>query len=892
MSSPTSFVTHAVRAGAGAGKTYHLTHKVMDVADQFFTQHKRWPTLQVTTFTRKATQELNERLLHLAMEEKPHLVDFVTSRNLLRVSTIDAVLDGFLKKHGTVIGLSADFSYISAADAKTLSKKILKRVIESNEVHKEILVYFSFYQILNLLSEAVFTDIDNYKLIDTDTLKEFLAEQLATIRKKTEGLVEKIQGADLSERWTEAEQVLSQVALLLRKEDWKQSSLSEILEHFDTKGLKSKKEPASEELFADLKELLKDLETLCKPAYDPGQFEFHIRLNHLFYDLLRDYQDQLFEEKKKLNKLQISDLAQFSLKMIRNFPDAAQTYSKEIDYWLIDEFQDTSPIQIEILDALMGGKPFYFVGDPQQSIYLFRGARSAVFLDRIEWAKSNKGKIEFLDSNWRSEPSLLGFINDVSQELGEHFAPMKPALAPSSDQPSAIFTIVQGIKEKSEAEALELDSIAQHIRNLWDKGVDLKDIAILVRKNAQLQKLSEVLTRWNLPHLIHSTGSYWLRREVQDAMALLKCIVNPHDDNTMMILLRSPYLAIPEQKLIQWIENRKASVWKTVEEALLNGSLGEMGQRFGKQLALKSEIGITAAFQKCLLELGFFDTHLMTDEGGRIEGNLWKFVHLVKEFEKERGANFVKFINDCQRAAELERTKDLPSAVETQRINLMTIHASKGLQFDYVFLPFLHENPFQENHLQFIVDEDRKIFAIRTPSSTDLQTYGSLLESRVLKQSHLKEDEESLRVFYVAFTRARKSLYLSWNQDPGKKSPARFLSGFTSEPGQHTKNSYTYLVHHIGESGNSQNISIPKIQIPLRAPYNEKWTRFQTPVEPIDLKKESPSFFEGNSYRNSFVNKRRGILFHRIMESLKYPASLNMVELIQSWFPGEEDEMA
>lgn len=894
MSSPTPLIHHAVRAGAGAGKTYHLTHKVMDVAESFFNQFKRWPTLQVTTFTRKATQELGERLLRLALEEKPHLVDFATSKNILRVNTIDAILDHFLKNHGSVIGLASDFSYLSAADAKMLSKKTLKRMIESDSAHQKLLSYYSFYQLLGVLDKAVHKDLSDYKVIDVLLLQNLLKQRLFKMREDVIALVEKIQSVSLAEKWSEVEQSLSQIALLLTEKEWNSAKLQDILDRFVLTGLKSKKDPASLDIYPELKDVIDRLWDFCKPAYHSENYAFHEELNRWFFNLLRDYKAELLRHKKEMNKIQIADLTTLSLQIIREHSEVAKLYSDSIDYWLIDEFQDTSPVQIEILDALMGSKPFYFVGDPQQSIYLFRGARSSVFLDRIAAASESQGKIEVLDSNYRSEPALLSLINDLSQELGTGFAAMNAALpVTDGDSPAAVFTVVHPADENLDPDKLEVDSILRHIRELSAKGVDYANVAILVRKNEQLQMLSQALTQWQIPHLVHSTGSYWLRREVQDAISLLKAIINPYDDNHLAQFLRSPYLAIPEQKLIDIMSGRKKSLWDVVATPLADGSLGKIGQKFMSLLQTKNEKGIVACLQACLLSLGFFDTHLLADEGGRVEGNLWKFIDLISQFERERGANLIKFINDCQRAAELEGSKDLPSAIESQRINLMTIHASKGLQFDHVFLPFLSDDPYQKNHDDFILDEDHKVCSIRTPvSQSDLQSYGSLLEAQVLARTHQKEAEESLRVFYVGFTRAKKSLYLSWSGEAGARSSARFLTSFVAEEGLQERNGYQFVVEKVIAEAEVQCQESVEKKISLRPPFKKEWMSHTVTESASEPHKEVPSYFESNSYRNSFVNKRRGILFHRIMETLKYSTSLNMVELIDAWFPGEEDTIA
>lgn len=894
MSSPSSLVMHAVRAGAGAGKTYHLTHQVMKVAEDYYSQHQKWPHLQVTTFTRKATQELNERLLKLALEEKNHLVDFATSKSHLKVSTIDAVLDRFLKNHGAVIGLTSDFSYMTMAESKNISKKIVKSIFEELPEHRQLLSYFPVYQVLNFLEQGLYKDLINFRRLQVSDLELLLKHELHRVQKNIFSLVEKIQSADISDRWQETESILSRIALLLKLEEWTPDVLTVILNQFLMTGLKSKKEPASLELYEELKDVMSDLDDLCRPMYNPQIYQFHIDINNLFFDLLNEYEQRIFKYQMQINKIQIADLTKFSLKIIREHSQEAQRFSQGIDYWLIDEFQDTSPVQIEILNALIGDKSFYFVGDPQQSIYLFRGARSSVFMDRIQAVKERQGKVEFLEKNYRSEAPLLAFINDVSKQMGDNFAPMLPAEPIVEHQnPVAVMSVISAEDDVDISINMESNSIISHLLQLKQDNVDLSRVAILVKKNDQLEQLSSLLNRTGLPHLIHSTGSYWERREVQDAIALLKCLVNPYDNHSLMILLRSPYLCLSEDQIIQIASQAQGFLWRAFAKAVSQGKVSEVAQRFYEQYQLKSELGISVCFEKCLFSLGYFDTHLKSDESGRVESNLWKFIYLLKNFEKKRGAHFIQFLNDCKKSAELEKSKDLPSAQESQRINLMTIHASKGLQFDYVFLPFLHEVPHKKNHLDFIIDEKNFTASIRTPiSQENLQTYSSLIEKQVLSDLHAKESEESVRVFYVAMTRAKKALYLSWNEKMGALAPAQFLKTFAQAPGVHSNPNYSILVEHIHQELDCPTqISKSALSVPLRQPYRETRDSLVT-LQSLSQESEKPSFIEAKNYKNSFVNKRRGILFHKIMESLKYKSSLNMVDLIERWFPGEEDEMA
>ena len=179
QSPPSSLKTKAIRAGAGAGKTYSLTREVIGQALTFQQEKQRWPRFVVTTFTKKATQELSERLMALALNEFPQAMEFVSSSQFLKVSTIHGVLDDFLKEQGHIIGLKSDFSYLKEGEAQFLSKKTLKAIIEEGvaQIHP-LLKYFSFSQLHDFLRTSSQRDLHDYKPLSLSQAMEFLQEKL------------------------------------------------------------------------------------------------------------------------------------------------------------------------------------------------------------------------------------------------------------------------------------------------------------------------------------------------------------------------------------------------------------------------------------------------------------------------------------------------------------------------------------------------------------------------------------------------------------------------------------------------------------------------------------------------------------------------------------------
>ncbi|MCB0350293.1 MAG: UvrD-helicase domain-containing protein, partial [Bdellovibrionales bacterium] len=174
-----------VRAGAGAGKTTKLTAKVLEVASLFFEQHKRAPKVVVTTFTRKATEELRERLVREACKlGKTELVDFVTSHGNLHISTIHGVLSLFLRRYGHIINFDTGFTILEPQAASRLSRKILRDLLIKNLEFEELLEHYTFdqlTQVIRMFSDALHErgELTPYSESDLLDLLELEKERIA-----------------------------------------------------------------------------------------------------------------------------------------------------------------------------------------------------------------------------------------------------------------------------------------------------------------------------------------------------------------------------------------------------------------------------------------------------------------------------------------------------------------------------------------------------------------------------------------------------------------------------------------------------------------------------------------------------------------------------------------
>ncbi len=870
--------TKAVKAGAGAGKTYNLTRDVAAFAKSFFKTHERWPRVVVTTFTKKATQELSERILQLALKEEPEILPFVNSGYYLQVSTIHGILDRLLKECGSHLGLRRDFAYLSNSEALFLSKKVLKSILDEEESFTDLTRHYSFAQLHALLSEAEEHPLEGYTFVSKDDAYRLLKEYLEAARTSTGQILWRLRSEVLTDKWQSVVATLNQVLPLLEIENWaeNQKKLVELMDTIKLNGLKPRKEGSLLDMYELFKDGVDQLRKFGEPYYTEECIDLAGKYNGQFSLLLAKYKDRLQEQKKAVNKIEISDLEVLAQELILRHRRQVEKHAAAFDYWVIDEFQDTSPLQLELLTALMGKSPYYIVGDPQQSIYLFRGARAEVFSSAVEAVRKNNGDYIQLIDNYRSEKKMLGMINLLTSRLGEAFTSMQPTQADTWGE-QALY-----LQPSCEAER-ELDYMYRHLQRLFAQGAAFASVAVLVRKNEQLKAVGEFLSSKRIPAHLSSSGQFWRRREILDCVILLKFLLNPHDEGNLIALLRSPFLEVSDEELAGWVQEN-VPLWAYL--LTLRESVPPV-QTLVSILESTVSRGYVYGFQLALETLGFFDNHLVYDPSGRSEGNVWMFIHKLKTFEATASGSFFDFISDCEKSEYLESTSDAPGSIDNNKVSVMTIHAAKGLQFDHVIMPYLADEQYIENTKNFLVDEVRKKWCIRTPrSESELSTSSSLYEKDILAYYKTRLQEEDLRLFYVAITRAVKTIYVSWCEKVKTRSWTRLLTQFSTEPGLHSIEESQYFVYPMEITS---EVALATDATPIQVPDVFRTKEHKEVTHAVTELVEIKSFRQTEA---NFYKIRLGILFHRLLEVLAKPVQIDLRATIQAWFGEDAEKVA
>ncbi|HHX00502.1 MAG TPA: UvrD-helicase domain-containing protein [Acholeplasmataceae bacterium] len=460
----------------------------------------------------------------------------------------------------------------------------------------------------------------------------------------------------------------------------------------------------------------------------------------------------MYEEKmQELNLLDFDDLLIKTHELFKNHEQVLEKYRNIFKYVLVDEFQDTNLIQYKIIKLLtLESKNIFVVGDDDQSIYSFRGTN----YENMQLFKNDfsEYKIYYLTENYRSPQSILNGCNrlishNVNREKKELFSQN-----PGSEDDVVIH---QAYNEKQ-----EVDFILDSIFSLKMQGVEYKDIAILYRNTVLLRNLELGIIQMGLPYKVFGGIPYLRRREIKDIMAYFKLMIDIDDEYSFRRVVNVPSRMLGEttiSKVIELKNKYKISVFEAIDAS--KSILSE--RRFNALTEFKNLIiefrdrlqtdNLIDLYEELLERIEYREYLKKEDDAEDRLDNIEEFKSILYQIETEN--------EDLSRYERLEEAFDqalLNDDVKQNQkqaldgITLSTIHSVKGLEFDYVFVIGLEENVFPN----------------------------------VRRFAETEEIEEERRIAYVAFTRARKKLFLLSAQnrllygDRFVNRPSRFLLEF------------------------------------------------------------------------------------------------------------------
>lgn len=413
------------------------------------------------------------------------------------------------------------------------------------------------------------------------------------------------------------------------------------------------------------------------------------------------------------NSVDFDDLLILPIKLFREHQDVLEKYQNLYQYVLIDEYQDTNQAQY-ILTKMISEKNrrITCVGDDSQSIYSFRGANYKNILNFENDYRD--AKTILLEQNYRSTGNILDAANQVIKNNRDR----KDKNLWTNKGPGEKIKYYRAYNERDEAQY-----VIRKIKELVNRNVEYKDIAVLYRTNAQSRVVEEEMLKENLPYRVIGSFYFYSRKEIKDLIAYLRLIHNSKDNVSLLRVINTPKRGIG-LKTIENLTIKADTEGISIYDAIESGKELEFKKTIEKLKSVAEDLTLTELIDKVLDASGMkkeLESEQTLEAEVRLE-NLEEFKSITKAFEEKEGLiSLEDFLLEISLVSDVEEYKDDPN-----RISLMTVHSVKGLEFDHVFVIGMEEGLFP--HMN------------------------SLMENVAL--------EEERRLCYVAITRARDDLNL------------------------------------------------------------------------------------------------------------------------------------
>lgn len=453
------------------------------------------------------------------------------------------------------------------------------------------------------------------------------------------------------------------------------------------------------------------------------------------------------QAKNREGVLDFNDLETRARKALE-FPAVRKHYQARFDLVLVDEFQDTNPIQGEILERFV--RPDYsnltIVGDPKQSIYRFRDADVSVFQELVK----KLPELHLLDINYRSRPSIIRFVNEVCAPV---FAASDLAYEPLSAGRAEGNSESSVMRVEWETE----DDLARFFLAQRAGGIDYSEFTVLVRslRKEKTRNFLGTLEKHRIPFLLGSGGRFYEDPRVKEAVAFLKGWLSPGNTLSQVTALRSPWIGIPDGVLRRWSESRGDSGYFDLffKESDHPVALALREMYLGPDRLSRLRPGLILAR---LLEVEALDEQMVQPLS-----SLW---HKCEEWSRQ-GRRFYEIVQGLAKAVEeVKIEREVPAPAEKGMLRIMTVHGSKGLQFPRVVLLDFDGDYRGGGSPDLIWDRTRGVHLFERDDEGQRLKEGSANEvwSGIEKQAAVAE---SKRVFYVALTRPQEQLILAWKKE-------------------------------------------------------------------------------------------------------------------------------
>jgi ATP-dependent exoDNAse (exonuclease V) beta subunit len=744
-------------AGPGSGKTRVLVERFAWLAGTT----ARPEAILAITFTEKAAQEIKSRLVKHFVDRGDG--DLRRRVERAQVSTIHGFCNGILREFALDAGIDPGFRVMDEYEARLEHAQAVETALNrfSREHPREFQALAEAWAAEDFAEELRRLD-DKLRLARgaeaaLSSLPEYhAAESLSAI---VAVLSEGLAGANA--------QTAAQVTCRDEVREWLADPSEDLVARLlRLPRIKLPRGKTVEALNAALKQARELAARAVEEAVGERNQSCLLTLRTILIDCAHEYSSR----KRGLGALDFSDLEEQAVALLEGNDSIRKLVSERFDAILMDELQDTNPIQWRIVNAIRREGRFFAVGDINQSIFGWRGAEPAQFLGLQQEFTARNWQIDRLQENYRSRGEILAAVERVcvGRQLAgiqSHTLQAGRVFAPYSD---VSLEVIRAEPTPPEGAAPEAAWVAHRILELrstlraGDPPRELRfgDIAILSRGAAVFDEYEAAFREAGIPSLVQRGRNFFEEPEIVDLTNLLRVLVNPENEPAMFALLRSPLAGVTDEEIF----SRREAGQPLAPERIMS--------RLEALRALTEETPADTLLMRFLDESGHWQRLTAAQRA-----NVRKLLRTLRDRANAQPGSLAALVEELEGLRESGRENNAPVPGAEDAVQMLTVHGAKGLEFPVVFLVSMHKAPggkSKKGRLEW--SRERGLGAVwRIEGQDETQQDGAMRASEDARKA--REAAEEDRLLYVAMTRAEERLVLVWSDK--KRVDGRWIGPVT-----------------------------------------------------------------------------------------------------------------
>ena len=795
--------TFLIEAGAGTGKTTVLLSRVMALLRS---GRSRVDRLAAITFSEKSAAEIRSRLRTeiertlaepLTEDEYTNLRRARWQLDRAQITTVHAFCAALLRERPVEAQIDPQFSVLSQFDAHLVQAEVWREWLTQEIEHSPSVLKQAFRAGLTLPHLETLRD---YLLEQRDCLTLLpppVPSPLPELQERFPQLLASLV-AYKSACKTATDRAFAHIQRLemltpSQAEDtqWEQFISLEVNDIVASAkiGSKTKWQPSS--TLEEVRTLFRQVADLYTESRERWFHNLSLGLVQWLMSYLRAYE----YKKREHSQLDFTDLLLMTRNLLKNNQDTRRYFQRRFDCLLVDEFQDTDPLQAEIVFFLAEREPraaewtevilqpgkLFLVGDPQQSIYRFRRADLEVYT-QVRTLVAQHGKILTLGSNFRTRAPVLTWMNETfapafAETTGDqpHYQPLAATRPETTGReliavpiPTELLSVRPTRDELRQAEARTIAAMLKHAitygtLSVWgDRPIEYRDVAVLFRTHRAIEAYEEAFAHAGIPYRVIGGRRYANQQEIEDLRRLLFAVERPTDPSFVVAVLRSSVFGFSDEELAHFVikGGKFDALHPSIPEELSSADRFALAFTTLQDLHVDSaELSPAALLYKVYKESHIFPLFALRPHGLQRVANLMKLVDIAQSLAT-RGVQTLSALNRflLQQQIAGEEEEAFLTEEEDNIVRLLTVHKAKGLEFPVVVLADMAASPNPGGGKTGIIERASGTLELRIgPQTLTCTTLGwQKAESR----ERLRDIAEEWRLRYVAAARVRDHLLM------------------------------------------------------------------------------------------------------------------------------------